>query len=296
MKPLFLNHETLVMDGAMGTELIKRGLVQGQPSMIWNVERSSDVLAVHRSYADAGCQCLTTNTFGGSTLMLDKYGLADRFEELNRLAVHLAREAAEGRCFILGDIGPCGEFLEPLGDLSDLQLSEAVKQQAGVLVAAGVDGFIVETMSDPAEMHVTVSALKSFNLPIISSYTFERTANSRQTMMGTSPREAALVAIHAGADAIGANCGTSMSLDDYLAVAEELLGCAHELPVLLQPNAGTPISTDDGYAYGVTPADFAVWAKAAADAGVKIIGGCCGTTPAHIAAVAEVIKEANQNP
>jgi len=126
MSSLILGGEILIMDGAMGTELIKRGLTQGQPSMIWNADRPSDVLSVHRSYADAGSDCITTNTFGGSTLMLDRYGLRDRFEELNRLAVHLAREAAEGRSFILGDIGPCGDFLEPLGDLTDAELADII--------------------------------------------------------------------------------------------------------------------------------------------------------------------------
>jgi len=293
MSSLILGGEILIMDGAMGTELIKRGLTQGQPSMIWNADRPSDVLSVHRSYADAGSDCITTNTFGGSTLMLDRYGLRDRFEELNRLAVHLAREAAEGRSFILGDIGPCGDFLEPLGDLTDAELADEVKRQADVLAEAGVDGFIVETMSDPNEMHVTVSAIKAIGLPIIGSYTYERTLDTRQTMMGTSPREASLVAIHAGADAIGANCGTSLSLEDYLAIGEELQTCSHGTPILLQPNAGTPVATADGYAYAVTPAEFAEWAIRAAALGVRIVGGCCGTTPEHIAAVAAAIKHPN---
>ncbi len=292
MKSFFLNHDVLVMDGAMGTQLIQLGLTHGHPSMLWNVERPQAVSSVHRSYADAGCNCLTTNTFGGSTLMLARYGLLERFEELNRQAVRLAKEAAEGRCFILGDIGPCGDFLEPLGDLTELELADAVKRQADQLLAEGIDGFIVETMSDTTEMQVTVSALKSFGLPIISSYTYERNGETYQTMMGTTPKQAALAAFHAGADAIGANCGTSLSLDDYLAIGADLMSCCHGLPVLLQPNAGTPIATPDGFEYGVSPADFAEWAETAAKLGIKIVGGCCGTTPDHIKAVAEALHSA----
>lgn len=291
MRAFRLDQAIILMDGAMGTELIKLGLAKGQPSILMNSEHPNDVISVHRAYAEAGSDCLTTNTFGGSLLMLEKFGLGNRFEELNRSAVRMAMEAAEGRCFILGDIGPCGDFLEPLGELSDTELTDAVRRQGEILAKAGVDGFIVETMSDPNEMHVTVSAIKSIGLPIICSYTYERTLNACQTMMGSSPREATLVAIHAGADAVGANCGTSMSLEHYLAVADELIACSHETPILLQPNAGTPIQSGDGYSYGVAPAEFGAWAKCATDKGIRIIGGCCGTTPSHIAAAAEAVKQ-----
>lgn len=292
MKPMLLDRDILISDGAMGTQLIARGLRAGEASIRWNADRAADILAVHRGYADAGCHCLTTNTFGGSPLILAKYGLEHAVDDLNRLGVHLAREAAEGRCFILGDIGPCGEFLEPIGDLRDTDLSDAVRRQGEVLARAGAEGFIVETVADPAEMHVTVTALKAFDLPIIASYAFERTGTSIQTMMGASPRDAALVALHAGADAVGANCGTSLQLSDYLAICEELLAAAHELPVLLQPNAGMPTATDGGYEYRMTPAEFGQWAQSAVRLGAKIVGGCCGTTPAHIRAAVEAVSVA----
>ena len=228
--------------------------------------------------------------------MLTRHGLEKRVEELNRTAVRLAKRAADGRCLVLGDVGPCGDFLEPVGDLTDGTLAGAVRRQALYLAEEGVDGFIAETMSDPGEMHVTVSTLKQIGLPVLASYTFEKTGSSIQTMMGASPREATLVAAHAGADAVGANCGTSLDLDDYLKIAEEIVAAAHGLPVFLQPNAGTPVMTDHGNFYSVTPDEFGRWAQCAVQMGVKIIGGCCGTTPAHIAAAAAAINPDRRTP
>lgn len=277
-------NEVTILDGAMGTQLIALGLEAGQPSVIWNAENPTAVRGVHKSYADAGSNFLITNTFGGSAVMLDRCGWAGRLEELNRSAVALARDASEARCRILGDIGPCGEFLEPFGELTERSLADAVKLQAQVLADCGVDGFIVETMSDPNEMQVTVSTAKRLGLPVYATFTYERGACGFQTMMGTSPAEATRLACEAGADAVGANCGTSLSLDDYLELAKVILASAAGLPVLLQPNAGTPVDTGAGFTYALSDKAFADWARRAAALGVAIIGGCCGTAPAHIAA------------
>jgi 5-methyltetrahydrofolate--homocysteine methyltransferase len=292
MKSFFSDKEILVMDGAMGTQLIAHGLPQGHPSILWNVERPALVFCVHESYADAGADWLTTNTFGGSTLMLNRSGLGDRLRELNLSAVDLARKAARGRCRVLGDIGPCGGFLEPLGELTEVELAEAVDAQAWILADAGVDGFVVETMSDPNEMRVTVAAVKRYGLPIIASYTYEHAAGGCRTMMGVRPYDASRTALEAGADIVGANCGTSLSLDDYLLLGQELVDAAEGVPVMLQPNAGTPVATDGGLSYRVSPTDFAAWAQCATTLGVRIIGGCCGTRPAHIAAAAHAVKKA----
>jgi len=294
MKTLLQDNGVLVMDGAMGTQLIERGLGQGQSSFIWNAEHAEQILSVHRSYADAGANCLTTNTFSGSPIMLDRSGIGHRFVVLNRLAVDLAREASSGRCKILGDIGPCGDFLEPLGDLTDFELEKSVRTQGEILADAGVDGFIVETMSDPNEMRVTLSALTHFELPIIASFTYERSAMGARTMMGNSPAEACRIAIEAGANVVGANCGTSLNLDDYLEIGRELLSAANGVPVMLQPNAGTPIEDQLGhFEYGVSPDSFGTWAEKALRIGVRVIGGCCGTTPAHIASALSATKVAS---
>ena len=289
MKSLFVDREVLILDGAMGTQLILRGLKMGEASIAWNVDRPQDVLAVQKSYADAGSNCLTTNTFSGSPIMMQRSGLSSRFEELNRAAVAIAKEASAGRCHVLGDIGPCGDFLEPLGELEESKLAESVKKQARILVEAGVDGFIVETMSDPDEIRVSIEALVEFGLPIVASFTYERSASGMQTMMGTKPNQAVAAAIGAGARAVGANCGTSLSLHDYLVLVGEILRACGGAPVMLQPNAGSPKSVGENFIYDVTPAHFATWAQAAVGMGVQLIGGCCGTTPAHIRAASQLL-------
>ena len=290
MNRLFLDRMHLVLDGAMGTQLIARGLELGHPSILWNVERPEAVLDVQQRYADAGSNCLTTNTFSGSPIMLDRSGIGDRFEDLNKAAVAITKQASAGRCLVLGDIGPSGEFLEPLGDMTEGELADSVRKQAALLAAEGVDGFIVETMSDPNEMRIALATLKEFGLPMISSYTFERTGAGIRTMMGTTPAEACLVAIEAGADAVGANCGSSLNLHDYLQVATEFVSAANGVPVMLQPNAGAPTEANGTYVYDVSTHAFGEWAALAARAGVRIIGGCCGTSPEHIDAVVHALK------
>jgi 5-methyltetrahydrofolate--homocysteine methyltransferase len=289
MKRFFGERTALVLDGAMGTRLIAKGLALGDPSILWNVDRPDAVWAVHRSYADAGSQSLTANTFGGSPLMLARHGIADRMVELNSAGVSLAKEAAGGKCLVMGDIGPAGDFLEPMGDLTETVLRDAVKAQAEVLVSGGVDALIVETMSDPEEMRVTIQALKEFGLPVLATFTYERIGDSFKTMMGTTPEQATKVALEAGAGAVGANCGTSLSLDDYLLLGEVLTRVAEGAPVILQPNAGSPIATPDGTRYETTAAAFGAWACKALNLGVRVLGGCCGTTEEHIQALAALV-------
>lgn len=288
---LFGSRERLVLDGAMGTQLIALGLIQGEASIRWNVDHPDEVSTVHRSYSDAGANLLTSNTFGGSPLMLSRFGLGDRMAELNQAAVSLARTAGGGRCQVLGDIGPCGEILEPYGDLTEEALGQSVRAQAEVLARAGVDGFIVETMTDPNEMRVAVQAVKPLGLPILATYAFARHASTFRTIFGASVGEATLAALAAGADAVGANCGTSLSLPDYLELAKDVLEVAGSVPVILQPNAGSPTETGDGFKYSVGPEEFAAWACGAASAGVRILGGCCGTGPVHIRAMAEALSK-----
>lgn len=286
-----LKKGTVVCDGGMGTQLMARGMPAGYCSELWNVEHADDVKAIHGAYRDAGCQLLTTNTFGGTSAALERHGHTGMVEKLNSQGAALARSAAGDRCLVLGDIGPFGGFLEPLGDTTVEQLTEMFSQQAKALVAGGVDALIVETMSDTAEIAVAIKAAKSTGKPVIATYAFAHgEAGTFRTMMGTSVEDAIEAAVDAGADVVGANCGTSLSLEDYLKLAQALVAAAGKTPVIVQPNAGAPQTIDGKLVYLATPEAMADLAKKMVAAGVKVVGGCCGTTPAHLKAIAATVR------
>ena len=294
MKPDLLSScrsGTLVCDGAMGTQLFARGLTPGECGMRWNEERPADVEAVHSAYAQAGCRLITTNSFGGTRSMLERHGFGDQVLNWNRRAAALARAAAGADGWVLGDVGPFGDFLEPLGDTTEEQLLGIFQEQIGALVEGGADAILVETMSDPAEAAVGVRAAKSVcSLPVIVTYAFQKSAGEFRTMMGTPAQDALTAALEAGADIVGANCGTDLNLDDYAALAKELKAAAGAAPAILQPNAGAPKNTPDGIRYNATPEEMAAAALRLRAAGISIIGGCCGTTPAHLAAMARALS------
>ena len=282
---------TLVCDGAMGTQLFARGLTPGECGMRWNEERPADVEAVHSAYALAGCRLITTNSFGGTRSMLERHGSGDRVLDWNRQAAALARAAAGADGWVLGDVGPFGDFLEPLGDTTEEQLLGIFREQIGALVEGGADAVLVETMSDPAEAAAGVRAAKSVAaLPVIVTFAFQKSGGGFRTMMGTPAAEAIAAALEAGADIVGANCGTDLSLDDYAALAKDLKAAAGMAPAILQPNAGAPKNTPDGIRYDATPEEMAAAALRLREAGVSIIGGCCGTTPAHLAAMTRALS------
>ena len=290
----WLSQRALVCDGAMGTQLMARGLASGECGERWNVERPEDVEAIHRAYRDAGCDLLTTNTFGGTSAALERHGLAERVAKLNLAGAQVARRAAGDQCLVLGDIGPFGGFLEPVGDMTAEHLLAMFYRQAEALKEGGADAIIIETMSDSAEMAVAIRAAKQVaTLPVIATYAFAHAeANAFRTMMGTTVRDAVAAAIEAGADVIGANCGTSLGLDDYRRLAEHLAAAAGKAPVILQPNAGAPKMDGGNLVYPATPADMAKLAPVLKKIGVKILGGCCGTTPDHLRAMAKAWKAA----
>jgi 5-methyltetrahydrofolate--homocysteine methyltransferase len=280
----------VVCDGAMGTELIARGLAPGECGMRWNLDRPGDVRDVHAAYARAGCRLITTNSFGGTPTMLARHGLEEHGRELNRTAARLAREAVGELGWVLGDVGPFGDFLEPLGEMTPEVLLGIFSEQIEALVEGGADAILVETMSDPAEAAVGVRAAKAVSpLPVAVTFAFQKAGGGFRTMMGTLPSDALGAALEAGADIVGANCGTDLALEDYIALAEELARAAAGTPVILQPNAGAPQPTPDGVRYRATPDEMAATALRLRDAGVAIIGGCCGTTPAHLAAMARAL-------
>ncbi len=290
-----ITRRPLVCDGAMGTQLFARGLASGACGMLWNVERPGDVGGIHLAYRNAGCDLITTNSFGGSRFALKLHGLENRVAELNRAAARVARSAAGENGWVLGDVGPFGDFLEPVGDTTADELREAFRAQIAALIEGGADAILVETMSDPAEAIVGIEAAKACaaNVPVIATYAFQKTAPGEfRTMMGTSAAEAMQRATNAGAEIVGANCGTGLSLDDYVKLAEQLVAAAGSAFVIVQPNAGSPRTENGRTIYDATPEEMAATATRLLAAGVSIIGGCCGTAPEHLAAMSRAVRAA----
>lgn len=279
-------------DGAMGTLLMARGMASGACGMAWNTDRADDVKAIHDAYRAAGSQLITTNSFGGTRFVLDHHGRATDVRALNFAAAQVARAAAGEDAWVLGDVGPCGDFLEPVGDLTTDEVREAFREQIEALLAGGADAILVETMSDPAEMVCGIEASLSCNpeVPVIGTYAFQKTATGEfRTMMGTPVTEAISRAVEAGAKIVGANCGASLDLDDYVALCKEIAAAAGSAHVIIQPNAGAPRQVDGATLYLATPQQMAETATRLIEAGAHIVGGCCGTTPAHLAAIAAVL-------
>jgi 5-methyltetrahydrofolate--homocysteine methyltransferase len=291
-----LKTRVLLGDGAMGTQLILRGLPVGVSGETWNLGHGSDVEAIHRAYVQAGCDLVTTNTFGASTASLERHGLADQARALNLAGAQLARRAAGDQAYVLGDIGPFGGFLEPLGDMTGDALYAVFLAQAEALRDGGADGIIIETMADPAEAAVAVRAAKeASDWPVFATYAFGKAGEDGfRTMMGTTVPEALAAAVAAGADVVGANCGTALDLPDYLRLAEALASAARSgaTPVILQPNAGAPRVIDGKMTHPASPADMAALIDPLLKLGLRVIGGCCGTGPQHLAAMGRKLHDA----
>ncbi len=289
-----LAHRPLCCDGAMGTQLLARGMKSGDCGMIWNLERPGDVGAIHQAYRTGGSDLITTNSFGGSRFALERHGFANRVAELNRAAAQVARAAAGDHGWVLGDVGPFGDFLEPVGDTTAEDLRAAFRDQIAALLAGGADAILVETMSDPAEAEVGVEAAKACadRVPVLVTYAFQQTAPGQfRTMMGTGVAAAVRRAIEAGADIVGTNCGTSLDLNDYVELARQIVQAAGRTPVIIQPNAGSPRVENGQTLYHATPEQMAETAVKLLGVGVRIVGGCCGTAPVHLAAMSRAIKQ-----
>lgn len=287
-----LSQGVLLCDGGMGTQLMARGMKSGECSERWNIDRPGDVMSIHRAYVQAGCQLITTNSFGGTRTSLAKHGLDAHVRAINAAAVQLALEAAQDQALVLGDIGPFGDFLEPMGDTTTEQAFELFRQQASALHDAGAHAVIIETMSDPAEMTQAIRAAKQVgDWSVIATYAFSESGDGKfRTMMGTTVDEAMKAAIDAGADVVGANCGTGLDLPDYIRLARAIVDAAGDTPTILQPNAGSPFQVEGVTRYPATPEEMAEIVPTLLEAGLRILGGCCGTTPDHLRAMAQAIQ------
>jgi 5-methyltetrahydrofolate--homocysteine methyltransferase len=279
--------DVIIADGAMGTMLQDAGLPPGTAPEGWLLENSEAVVAVHRAYLDAGSDMILTCTFGATRPRLERSGLGDRLEEINRQAVEIAREAAGGEAFVAGDIGPMGEFIAPLGDLSYEEAVDLFAEQAGALAGAGVDVLYIETMAALEEARAAVEgAMRVANdTPVTATLSFD---SHGRTNMGVRPEEAAEVLLGLGVAGLGANCGAT--LDMTLEAVETIRRVAPETPLIVKPNAGTPRMVDDEVVYDAGPEDMAGYARRFAALGASVIGGCCGSTPQHIAAIARAVR------
>ena len=284
-----------LLDGAMGTQLFARGVEVGACNDYLNVKSPDVVCEVHRAYLNAGSDAVLTNTFGANRVALKRYGLADQAQRINQAGARIARRAAGDRKYVLGDIGPSGEFLEPLGTLKAQELKDAFAEQARALLAGGVDGLIIETMTALDEIAVAIEAARSVcgDLPVFASMSFDRAGIDFKTMMGVDVESAVSRIVSLGVDAVGFNCGTA-TLDEYVELAERLASAARSVSgdtlVFAEPNAGRPELVDGQAVYRVSPEDFAAAARMIHLTGVNIIGGCCGTGPEHVQAMARALK------
>jgi len=280
--------KAFVFDGAMGTMLIEKGLGAGDCPEEWNASRPEVVQQIHQSYFDAGCDIVETNSFGGSRFKLSRYGMAERVQELNRKAVENARIAAGSDRYVAGSVGPTGEFIQPYGTLTFEELVDAFREQVIALAEGGADIICVETMSDLNEARAAVEAAKtSTDCVVFASMTFNRDKRGYRTMMGIDPGSAAQSLEECGADVIGTNCGTGP--EDMALILKEMSEATSRY-LLAKPNAGLPQLEGDKTVYPETPEGMAEKMLLLADMGVRVLGGCCGTTPEHLRKIAETIR------
>ncbi|MBA3877938.1 MAG: methionine synthase I [Anaerolinea sp.] len=279
----------VLADGAMGTMLFASGLQFGDPPEIWNVTQPDVIRRIHRGYLEAGSRIILTNTFGGNRLRLSLHGNEPRVTELNQMAAVLLRaevDAAGGTALVAGDIGPTGSIMFPMGTLDFDEAVDVFSEQARALIAGGVDLIWIETMSDLDEIHAAIAGVRQVapEIPLITTMTFDTRGH---TMMGVSPERAVRALVEWGADAIGGNCGNGP--DELVPVVAKMRAAAPDVLLVGKSNAGMPELVDMKAVYKAEPAAMADYALEVRDAGATIIGACCGSTPAHLAAMAAAL-------
>ncbi len=285
-----LQERLLLADGAMGTVLQNRGLETGECQEEWNISHREEIKNIHAAYLHAGCDLILTNTFGGNRFCLRKFGREDKVKEFNKAGVGIVKELVKDsqETFIVGDVGPTGEFMEPLGTVTFETLCEVFREQVFVLAEEGVDALIIETMSDLQEARAAIKAAKETDLPVLVSLSFNPGQRGFRTMMGLDVPLAVQGLTEAGADVLGTNCG-EVNLQEMAEIIKEMRSLTDK-PLLAQPNAGKPTLIEGKTTYNQSPEEMSADVKKLMEAGVNIIGGCCGTTPDHLARMAQVIK------
>lgn len=279
----------LVSDGAWGTFLQKKGMKPGECPELWCVTHRADVLDIARSYVAAGADMVETNSFGGTRCKLQHFGLEDRVVELNQAAASISRDAAGPDRWVIASVGPTG-LMTVMGDVTEDDLYRYFKEQVMALAAGGADAVCIETMSALDEAAAAIRASRDHTgCEVICTFTFERTLQGEyRTMMGVSPAEAARMAVEAGAHVIGTNCGNGM--ERMVEIVREMRAAAPKTPILVHANAGLPQLVNGVDVFPETPAEMAARVALLVGAGAAVIGGCCGTTPEHIAAIKQAVK------
>ena len=284
----------MIGDGAMGTQLMLAGLAQGNCGEEWNLSHPERVLAIQRRYAEAGSECIITNTFGGSPIMLGRHSQAGQVAEINKAGVKIARQAFSGReGYVLGDIGPFGGLLAPFGEFTEDQVGSAFEEQAAALVEGGADAIIVETQTSLEELLLGIRAAQKAGAKcIIGSMAYDVTLDGStfRTMMGVDPERAASFMEDNGVHIVALNCGTGMDME-RARVAVERYKEVTDLPIMVQPNAGKPRLENMKIIYDQTPEQMVKGLVPLLEAGANIVGACCGSTPDHIRAFRTVMDE-----
>lgn len=282
----YLSKGAIVLDGATGTNLMAAGMPIGVCPEAWVMEHQDVLYDLQSAYVKAGTNIVYAPTFTGNRIKLEEYGLEDRIEEINTELVRLSKRAVDGKALVAGDMTMTGKQLFPLGDLMFEELVDVYKEQASILDNAGADLFVVETMMSLQECRAAVIAIKEVSdLPIMVTLSYNEDG---RTLFGTPPETAVVVLQSLGVDAIGINCSTGpMEMVELV----EKMAQYSTVPILAKPNAGLPELEDDKTVYKMTPQEFADAAVALVNAGASIVGGCCGTTPEHIKALSDAVRE-----
>jgi 5-methyltetrahydrofolate--homocysteine methyltransferase len=286
--------QPLLGDGAMGTQLMLAGLEQGNCGEAWNLTHPERVLAIQRRYVEAGSDCLITNTFGGSRIMLTRHSEAGRVVDVNKAGVDIARQAFGVKAgYVLGDIGPFGGLLKPFGEFTEAQVRSAFEEQAGALVEGGADAIIIETQTSLEELLIGIQAAQAAGSKcIIGSMAYDVTLDGStfRTMMGIEPERAAEFMEEHGAHIVALNCGTGMEMERARDAVERYKKVT-SLPVMVQPNAGKPQLINMKVVYDETPEQMVKGLLPLLESGANIIGSCCGSTPDHIRAFRKAMDE-----